>query len=93
MADTVKKAATPRKPRAAKAIVDSAALASPKPVAQKKAASRAKVTPIKAVNGSGITHDQIAALAHRFWLERGGQHGHDADDWIRAEHALLGKAG
>lgn len=39
-----------------------------------------------------ITHQQVAELAHRLWAERGGQHGHDADDWFRAEQALRGKA-
>jgi hypothetical protein len=37
-----------------------------------------------------VTHDDIAALAHSYWLERGGQHGSDEDDWIRAERALRG---
>jgi hypothetical protein len=31
-------------------------------------------------------------LAHHFWAERGFRHGHDAEDWLRAEQALLGKA-
>jgi L-asparaginase/Glu-tRNA(Gln) amidotransferase subunit D len=39
-----------------------------------------------------ITHQQVAELAHRFWAERGRQHGHDAEDWFRAEQALRGKA-
>jgi hypothetical protein len=34
----------------------------------------------------------VAMLAHRFWAERGRQHGHDAEDWFRAEQELLGKA-
>jgi hypothetical protein len=37
-----------------------------------------------------VTHEDIAALAHSYWLERGGQHGSDEDDWLRAEHALRG---
>ena len=32
-----------------------------------------------------------AALAHKFYVERGGQHGSDAEDWLRAEKVLLGK--
>jgi hypothetical protein len=39
-----------------------------------------------------VSHDEIAALAHRYWAERGYQHGHDAEDWLRAEQELLGKA-
>lgn len=96
MADTVKKAAAPRKTRAT-AKAEAAAPAEKKPAAKKKAApkaTRAKVTPIKkaAPKTMQITHDQIAMLAHRFWLERGGQHGHDEEDWLRAEQTLLGKA-
>jgi hypothetical protein len=36
-----------------------------------------------------VPREQIAALAHRFWAERGYQHGHDAEDWLRAEQELL----
>ncbi|MFZ0304474.1 MAG: DUF2934 domain-containing protein [Terracidiphilus sp.] len=38
------------------------------------------------------SREQIAALAHRLWAERGYQHGRDADDWFRAEQELRGKA-
>lgn len=36
--------------------------------------------------------EEVAKLAHRFWAERGRQHGRDAEDWFRAEQELLGKA-
>ncbi len=36
--------------------------------------------------------EEIAKLAHRFWSERGHQHGHHEDDWLRAEREILGKA-
>ena len=39
-----------------------------------------------------ISHEEIARLAHRYWSERGRQHGRDAEDWFRAERELLGKA-
>ena len=32
--------------------------------------------------------DKIAALAYRFWLERGCAHGHDNEDWVRAVQEL-----
>jgi hypothetical protein len=67
MAETVKKAAAPRKPR-------------------KAAPSKKNVTTISA------SYEQVAELAHRFWAERGGEHGHDAEDWFRAEQELRGKA-
>jgi Protein of unknown function (DUF2934) len=38
------------------------------------------------------SHEQIAALAHRYWSERGHQHGNDAADWFRAEQELTAKA-
>ena len=37
-------------------------------------------------------HDEVAQLAHRYWAERGGQHGHDVEDWFRAEQELRSKA-
>jgi hypothetical protein len=40
----------------------------------------------------GISAAEVARLAHQYWLERGCQHGHDADDWFRAEQALRSKA-
>jgi hypothetical protein len=43
------------------------------------------------INGS-ITHDQVALLAHRFWIERGRKHGHHEEDWFRAEQELRAKA-
>ncbi len=35
-----------------------------------------------------VSHAEISALAYRFYLERGGQNGSQADDWFRAEQAL-----
>jgi hypothetical protein len=34
------------------------------------------------------THEEIARLAYQFWLERGCEHGHDLEDWKRAEEQL-----
>lgn len=82
MTEILKKATTPKKPRAA------ANGAEPKKAAPRKRALPSNVTEMK----RAASHDQIAMLAHRFWTERGGQHGHDAEDWFRAERELLGKA-
>jgi hypothetical protein len=70
----------------------------------KKAATKAK-TPAQprkkqaAANGLPanvtqirVSHEQIAALAHSYWNQRGRQHGNDAGDWFRAEQELRGKA-
>ncbi len=86
MAETVKKPTTARKPRATTSAATSAApkkAAAPK---KKAATGKSKVVSIQ------VTHDQIAGLAHRYWEARGYQHGHDAEDWLRAESELRGKA-
>ncbi len=44
---------------------------------------------------SGVSSEdqqqQIEKLAYQFFVERGYQHGFDAEDWARAEQAILGK--
>jgi hypothetical protein len=34
------------------------------------------------------TYDEIAEAAYHRYLERGGDHGQDFDDWLEAERAL-----
>lgn len=34
------------------------------------------------------THEQIAALAHAIWVDRGRPVGHDLDNWLEAERQL-----
>jgi Protein of unknown function (DUF2934) len=77
--ETVKKAP-------AKAKSKAKATATPRKKSAATNGAPAKVTEMK------ITHQQVAELAHRFWAERGRQHGHDAEDWFRAEQALSSKA-
>lgn len=36
------------------------------------------------------THEQIAALAHEIWHERGSPEGSDVDIWLEAERQLKG---
>ena len=88
MTEKEKKATTPKKPRA-----------TAKKEASKSATTTlaAKTAPRKTISSSNLTqmkasHEQIALLAHRYWNERGRQPGHDAEDWLRAEHELMGKA-
>jgi Protein of unknown function (DUF2934) len=33
-------------------------------------------------------HDEIAALAHRLWIERGCPEGSPEEDWLNAEQEL-----
>jgi hypothetical protein len=35
------------------------------------------------------TEEQIRARAYEIYLQRGGQHGHDRDDWLQAEYDLM----
>jgi hypothetical protein len=50
------------------------------PVKQKSATAQIVEMP--------LNHEQIALLAHRYWVESGCQEGHDADYWLRAEQDL-----
>ena len=34
------------------------------------------------------SHDEIARLAHSYWLERGDELGSPDEDWLRAERDL-----
>lgn len=36
-------------------------------------------------------HDEIALRAYQFFLQRGGIHGRDWEDWFKAEGELLAK--
>jgi hypothetical protein len=77
MSETTKKTTTRKK--------TSASASAPKAIAPKKTSKSVEQI-------HSVSRDQIAALAHKLWAERGYQHGHDAEDWLRAEQALLGKA-
>jgi DUF2934 family protein len=35
------------------------------------------------------TYEEIQSRAYHIFLERGGTHGHDVEDWIRAQRELL----
>jgi hypothetical protein len=39
-----------------------------------------------------VPPEEIARRAYLFFLERGGEHGHDLADWLRAEAELTGPA-
>ncbi len=70
-------------------------------VKKTKAAAKPRKAPVKKAailtmkapgTPKSVSHEDVAQLAHRFWAERGFQHGHDAEDWFRAEQELRGKA-
>jgi hypothetical protein len=56
-----------------------------------KSATKKPVASADGTSGS-ITHDQVALLAHRFWIDRGRAHGRHEEDWFRAEQELRAKA-
>ena len=65
--------------------------AKPRKPAENKPAGKKTVASTNG-NGSSLSHDQVAQLAHRFWNERGRVHGHHEEDWYRAEQALRSRA-
>ena len=77
MAETVKKAKAPAKPR--------------KTAAKPKAAAT-PIALVEATKPAVVTHEEISKLAHRFWAERGHQPGNPEQVWLRAEQELRGKA-
>ena len=88
MAETVKKATSkPKATAKAKTPVES----SSKKTAATNAAAKTKGVPSN-VTEMKLSREQIAQLAHRYWIERGHQHGHHEEDWYRAEQELRGKA-
>jgi hypothetical protein len=43
-------------------------------------------------NAGPPTPDEIAVEAHAIYVARGGEHGHDMDDWLEAERRLKVRA-
>ena len=92
MTETVKKTKAPAKPRSSaaktKAVIEEVAA----PAKLQTVPAKAKPVAEKATVAAAPTKEQIAQLAHRFWAERGWQHGSAEQDWLRAEQELRGKA-
>ena len=40
-----------------------------------------------------VTPEEIAERAYELYMARGGAHGNDLDDWLRAESELMGARG
>jgi hypothetical protein len=70
--------------------------------AKPKAPAKPRKAPAKKTDANGATaivtemhivrHEEVAALAHQFWNERGRLDGHHEEDWYRAEHELRARA-
>ncbi len=58
----------------------------PRKTTAKKSSAKVQTMPL------APTHDQVAELARRYWIERGYQDGHSEEDWFRAEQELRSKA-
>ena len=65
----------------------------------KKTVARSTEAPAKRVRRASdpapatvvdISDDQVAALAYRYFVEGGYQHGHAMEHWLRAESELRG---
>jgi hypothetical protein len=87
MAEKVKKAKAPAKPKAVAEKTKEATTA--KKVAVKKPAVAKKQTISEKVIATTPSHEEIALLALRYWAERGHQHGQHEQDWLRAERELM----
>ena len=67
--------------------------AKPIAIAKKKADAKPKKNSgARSMQPAIVAHEEIEKLAHRFWAERGYEHGQAQTDWFRAEQALRGKA-
>jgi len=55
---------------------------------RRQAERRVPPTPVVFQRERGPSHEEIAALAHQRYLERGAVDGRDLDDWLAAEREL-----
>ena len=46
-----------------------------------------------AASSSGDSRERIAARAYELYLQRGGAHGRETEDWLEAEKEIAGRAG
>lgn len=76
---TKKATGTTEKKATTKSAAKTSATKAPAKTASKKAENAEKKAP---------TQQEIAELAHQYWVERGRPHGSHHEDWIRAEETL-----
>jgi hypothetical protein len=51
--------------------------------------ARSKTERTRAATKSMISSEAIAERAFSLYAARGGEHGHDVEDWLRAEQELM----
>ena len=65
----------------------------PSPAAESDGQSEREGTgeaPLDGTQAGPLSPERIAARAYEIYRERGGQHGHDMEDWLEAERELNG---
>ena len=55
--------------------------------ARKDAASGSR-NEVKVPEGAKLSPEQVARRAYELFVARGGDHGHDLEDWLQAEREL-----
>jgi hypothetical protein len=90
MAETAKKRVT-AKPKTA-ATKAGPARVKKAGLTMKKTAGPKLMKPAVEPDSAVVPREEIEKLAHRFWAERGYQHGSAEVDWFRAEQELRGRA-
>lgn len=58
-----------------------------KPAATGRTAKKAKATPPR----PAPSHEEISRRAYELFQQRGGAHGYEHEDWVRAERELRGE--
>src|SRR5579884_1475995 len=86
VARTFAAAAAASSPSPEAAIIDPAGV-----VAPATESSQSSNTPITETAPRSATREEIAKLAHSYWVARGYAHGFAEEDWLRAERELNGK--
>lgn len=61
-----------------------------RPSAPARARRGSAPAPVASIS-SDVSDDQVAALAYRYFVEGGYQHGHALEHWLRAESELRGR--
>ncbi len=61
-------------------------------MATRRAQTAPRPSPAPFTSVEVILREQIAARAYERFLERGGEHGHDLEDWLEAEQEVLRNA-
>ncbi len=80
----------PRAPKGAAAATPAAPVAEPdgSPALVRDTADEIQRVDIGSTTPDAPTYEEIAEAAYQRYLARGGQHGHDFEDWLDAERTL-----